>query len=99
MGAPASFAIRANFLLAKYRYDVVAESEGTIKSVDNRKLARIAKLAGAPKVPSAGIIYYASLRKKISKGDLLFSIYAESTGELEYAKEYFNSLNTLIEIE
>ncbi|MDQ3108681.1 MAG: thymidine phosphorylase family protein [Bacteroidota bacterium] len=86
-------------VLAKYSYDVVAESEGIIKSVDNRKLARIAKLAGAPKVPSAGIVYYASLGKKINKGDLLFSIYAESNGELEYAKEYFNSLNTLIEIE
>ena len=84
--------------LAKYRFDVLAEKEGIVKSIDNRKLARIAKLAGAPKVPSAGVLYNAALGKQIHKGDLLFSIYAESNGELEYAKEYLNSLNALIEI-
>lgn len=85
-------------VLAIQRFDVIAETEGIVKSIDNRKLARIAKLAGAPKAPSAGILYNAELGKKISKGDLLFSIYAESTGEMDYAKEYLNSLNALIEI-
>jgi thymidine phosphorylase len=49
-------------------------------------------------VPSAGVLYNAQLGKKINKGDLLFSIYSESIGELEYAKEYLNSLTALIEI-
>lgn len=84
--------------LAKYRFDVLSETTGIVKSIDNRKLARIAKLSGAPKAPSAGVLYNAPLGKKISKGDLLCSIYAESNGELEYAKEYFSSLNELIEI-
>lgn len=84
---------------AKYKHEVFTEKEGVVKSVDNRKLARIAKLAGAPESPSAGVLYYSPLGKKISKGDLLFSIYAESQGELEYAKEYLNSLNELIVIE
>ncbi|MCE3278632.1 MAG: thymidine phosphorylase [Bacteroidetes bacterium] len=83
---------------AKHRFDVLADREGTVKSIDNRKLARIAKLAGAPKVPSAGVLFNAPLGKQIKKGDLIFSIYAESTGELEYAKEYLNSLTGLIEI-
>ncbi|MEO6305415.1 MAG: thymidine phosphorylase family protein [Bacteroidia bacterium] len=84
--------------LAKHRFDVLADRAGIVHSIDNRKLARIAKLAGAPKVPSAGVLYNAPLGKKINKGDLLFSIYSESIGELEYAKEYLNSLTTLIEI-
>lgn len=84
--------------IAKYHFEVLSEKEGVVKSIDNRKLAQIAKLAGAPKVPSAGVLYNAPLEKKINKGDLLFSIYAESIGELEYAKEYLNSLNSLIEI-
>ncbi len=83
---------------AGYKYDVLAEAEGVVKSIDNRKLARIAKLAGAPQSPSAGILFYSPLGKKIKKDDLLFRIYAESSGELEYAKEYLNSLNQLIEI-
>lgn len=83
---------------AEYKHDVISEIEGTVKSINNRKLARIAKLAGAPQSPSAGILYLSPLGKKIKKGDLLFRIYAESSGELEYAKEYLNSLNQLIEI-
>ncbi len=81
---------------AKFSFDVLAEGNGIVKSIDNRKLARIAKLAGAPKEPCAGVLFNASLGKKINKGDVLFRIYAESTGELEYATTYLNSLNDLI---
>jgi thymidine phosphorylase len=83
---------------ARFRFNVLAEKNGQVISVDNRKLARIAKLAGAPKEPSAGVLYNAPLGKKISKGDLLFSIYAELEAELEYAVKYLNSLNDLIDI-
>ena len=84
--------------LAKFRFDVLSDKAGVVKAIDNRKLARIAKLAGAPKVPSAGVLFNAELGKKINKGDLLFSIYSESQGELEYAKDYLTSLTQLIEI-
>jgi thymidine phosphorylase len=70
-----------------------------VKAIDNRKLARIAKLAGAPKSPSAGVLFLAPIDKQIKKGDLLFRIYSESNGELEYAKEYLNCLKELIVIE
>ncbi|MGZ3901249.1 MAG: thymidine phosphorylase, partial [Bacteroidia bacterium] len=88
--------------MARYKYDVCSLISGTVKSIDNRKLARIAKLAGAPQSVSAGVLFYSPIGKKINKSDLLFSIYAESNGELEYAKEYLDglpNLNSLIEIE
>lgn len=85
-------------VLAKYCFEVLAENEGTVKSIDNRKLARIAKLAGAPQVASAGVLFNAGLGKRINKGDLLFSIYAESNGELQYAREYLKSASPIIEI-
>ncbi len=74
-------------------------SESHWAKIDNRKLARIAKLAGAPKSPGAGIVFYAPLHKKVSKGDVLYSIYAEGKGQLEYVKEYLKSVNHLIVIE
>jgi thymidine phosphorylase len=83
----------------KYTHDVISEIEGVVKSIDNRKLARIAKLAGAPETPLAGVLYFAPLGKLVKKGDLLFKIFAESTGELEYSKEYLRSLTDLIVIE
>lgn len=83
----------------EFTFDVISEVDGIVKEIDNRKLARIAKLAGAPKSPGAGIIFYAPLGKKISKGDVLYSIYAEGKGQLEYVKEYLKSVNHLIVIE
>ena len=77
---------------------MLSKKTGKISSIDNRKLARIAKLAGAPKSPSAGVSFFAPLEKTVKEGDTLFSIHAESTGELEYAKSYFESLSDLIQI-
>jgi thymidine phosphorylase len=85
--------------LAPFKYDVFSKKSGKISFIDNRKLARIAKLAGAPKSPSAGVTFFAPLNKHVQKGDLLFSIYAESTGELAYANAYLETLNDLIQIE
>jgi len=85
--------------IGQFRYDHLSESSGTVKKIHNRKLARIAKLAGAPKSPGAGVLFNAHLEKNINKSDVLFSIFAEAEGELEYAKEYLNSLNDLLIIE
>lgn len=84
---------------APYRYDLLSTKSGTVCSIDNRKLARIAKLAGAPKSPSAGVLFFAPLKKIVQPGDILLSVYAESTGELEYAKAYLNTLTEFISIE
>ncbi|PJZ69825.1 thymidine phosphorylase [Leptospira perolatii] len=84
---------------AKFRHDQISEVSGVVKTLDNRKLSRIAKLAGAPESPSAGLSFFAPVGKKIEKGEVLFSVFAESSGELEYAKEYLNSVDGLIDWE
>lgn len=85
-------------VIAQYKYDVLAQIDGIITAIDNRKLARIAKLAGAPKSPSAGILYISPLGKKVSTGDVLFTVYAEAKGELDYAIGYMKSNNNIIYI-
>ena len=82
--------------LARYKHDVFSTKNGIVTSIDNRKLARIAKLAGAPKSPSAGVQFYAPLGRELKTRELLFIIYSESEGELDYAKEYLNRLTDLI---
>ena len=82
--------------LAKYKHDVFSTKNGIVTSIDNRKLARIAKLAGAPRSPSAGVQFYATIGRELKTGELLFIIYSESKGELEYAIEYLNRLTDLI---
>lgn len=80
---------------AKYKHEVLSEREGVIKTIDNRKLARVAKLAGAPKSPSAGILYLSPLGKKVTKGEILYTIYAEAEGELEYAIDFMKDNNII----
>lgn len=82
----------------KYYHDVFADVSGTVLEIDNRKLARLAKLAGAPKSPGAGVRFHAPIGKKVVQGDLLFRIYADAKGELEYSKEYLINNNHFIKI-
>jgi thymidine phosphorylase len=83
---------------APYTKDILSERSGKIAAIDNRTLARIAKLAGAPKATTAGIFFRAPLEKQIEKGEPLITIHAESRGELNYAYEYASSANHFIEI-
>jgi thymidine phosphorylase len=82
-----------------YRQIIKADKSGTIMAIDNRKIAKIAKLAGAPDAATAGIYLSASLGLRVNKGQDLFEIFAESPGELAYALEYLKANADIIKIE
>ena len=82
-----------------YQHDVLADANGIVTEIDNRKLARVAKLAGAPKSTGAGVVFHSPIGKAVIKGDILFTIYADAKGELEYAKDYLSNNNHFIKIE
>lgn len=71
--------------IAKLRHPIAAHAAGTVDRVDNRLLGRIAKLAGAPAAKAAGIDVHVELGVVVRKGDPLYTIHAETRGELEYA--------------
>ena len=73
---------------ASFRQPVVALRSGSVVSVDNRRLARIAKLAGAPHDPGAGIDLHVRVGDFVERGQPLFSLHAASPGELAYALDY-----------
>ncbi|MBC2771107.1 MULTISPECIES: thymidine phosphorylase family protein [Alcaligenaceae] len=68
--------------------DVAAPLEGRITAIDNRRLARIAKLAGAPTSPAAGLETALRVGNTVQHGQPLFTVHAQSRGELAYALEY-----------
>ncbi|MBA4058397.1 MAG: thymidine phosphorylase, partial [Marivirga sp.] len=80
-------------------FPVHAVQSGIVIKIDNRKLARIAKLAGAPDALTAGIRFISPLGKEIRKGDILYEIHAESDGELNYALEYLNAEDHVVIIQ
>ena len=61
---------------------------GSVVVIDNRRLARIAKLAGAPQSPSAGVDLHVQTGEFVERGQPLFTLHADSPGELAYAVEY-----------
>lgn len=67
---------------------VLAIRSGRIQDVDNRRFAKIAKLAGAPGSASAGIDCRVRIGDFVSAGQPLFEVHAQTPGELEYALEY-----------
>ncbi|QOC22610.1 thymidine phosphorylase family protein [Wenzhouxiangella sp. AB-CW3] len=68
--------------------DIQTESDGEVVSIDNRRLARVAKLAGAPGAPAAGLVLHVKLGQHVEPGMPLYTIHAETLGELNYAHEY-----------
>lgn len=69
-----------------------------VLEIDNRKIAKVARLAGAPNSASAGVDFLSPIGKKIEKGDILYTVHSDSEGELEYAFEYMNSQENIIVI-
>jgi thymidine phosphorylase len=83
---------------AAFTHDVLATTKGTVLTIDNRKLAKVAKLAGAPESGSAGIVLHSPLKQQVEKGKPLFTIHAETHGELNYALNYVIAQNNIITI-
>lgn len=81
-----------------FTHDIVATQSGKVTWVDNRNLALVAKLAGAPQDPAAGLEFFARLDTRVEKGQLLYRIHAESKGVLEYALNFANSMPDIIKI-
>lgn len=84
--------------LAPYRREVTAGRSGTIGLMDNRLIARVAKLAGAPRDATAGLSMQVRTGDAVEAGQPLFEVHAESTGELEYALAFADRHPGLIEI-
>ena len=83
---------------APFTHEITAEHPGVISSIDNRRLAKIAKLAGAPHDPTAGLTLHTVLDARIETGQPLITIHAEARGTLKYALEYVQSQSNILEI-
>jgi thymidine phosphorylase len=73
---------------ATWARPVPAAHGGTILSIDNRRLARVAKLAGAPQSRNAGLDFRFRIGDVVGAGTPLFEIHAGSPGELDYALRF-----------
>lgn len=85
--------------VAKHQRVFFAHHAGRVNAIDSRRLARIAKLAGAPGTAAAGLELLVKLGQAVDCGQPLFVLHAGSPGELSYAGNFANSHPEIIRIE
>jgi thymidine phosphorylase len=73
-------------VLGKLTHDVCAPLDGIISGIDCYRLARIARLAGAPLDKGAGIDLYKRIGMRVEKGEPLYRICAVIRSSFDYAK-------------
>jgi thymidine phosphorylase len=83
---------------AACRQVVGAALAGRVLAVDNRRLARVAKLAGAPHAAGAGLVFHAPLGTRIAPGQPLLTVHAASPGALAQAVAYAEAHPDIIAI-
>ncbi len=75
---------------AHFQHTESADHSGVITAIDNRRLARVAKLAGAPFHPAAGLRLAVNVGQEVSAGQPLFTLFSESKGERDYALAFYH---------
>jgi len=58
-----------------------------VVGIDNLQIARIARLAGAPKVPGSGVDLLCKLGDPARAGQALYRIHAAYASDLEFARQ------------
>lgn len=84
---------------APYTHEIKAPHSGIVTYINNRFIAKLAKLAGAPAAVTAGLYFCVKLGQKVDKGYTIFTLHAESKGELHYALEFLKSHPDAVRIE
>ncbi len=85
--------------VAAQRAPIHATRSGRVILINNRQIATLAKLAGAPERKAAGIQMQVRLGSEVAAGQPLLTVHAETAGELAYALDYAASHGDMIEIE
>lgn len=84
---------------AEHTHAITAKKAGKVTAIDNRRLAQIAKLAGAPNAKVAGIEFLTPLGTHVEKHQPLFIIHSATRAELEYALSVIREKNDILHLE
>ena len=71
-----------------HRHHAACSRELQHQQDECHRLARVAKLAGAPQSAAAGLYLHTPIGTRVERGQPLFTLHAETPGELAYALAY-----------
>lgn len=79
---------RKELILAKYKEDISFKNSGTLISIDNKKISKLAFMLGAPEISSAGLVLKKTVGDVVKRGDIFCEFHSNSELKLKYAKEF-----------
>ncbi len=84
---------------APFSQTLYAAEAGIVSYFNNRFIAKLASLAGAPNAPLAGLRMHVRLGDKVEQGQSLLTLFAQAQGELDYALDFYASHPEAIQID
>jgi thymidine phosphorylase len=85
--------------VAALQREVCASAAGRVLTINNRNLARLAKLAGAPAAKAAGVQLHVKMGEIVEAGQPVMTVHAETPGELEYALAFERASPGILQLE
>lgn len=73
--------------IGQHGLDYESKNSGVVLWIDNASLVEIARAAGSPNDKGAGIVLYKKLGDHVTKGEKLFTVYAEKQQKLERVRQ------------
>ena len=73
------------FMLGSLTRDITAPAGGYVTAIDNFRMSKIARLAGAPMDKGAGVDLLKKLGDEVMQGETLYRIYAEFPADFDFA--------------
>lgn len=86
-------------IVAGLHRTIAAPRAGRVSMMNNRAIAQLAKLAGAPDMPAAGLRLHVRLGDEVEKGQPLITLYADTEAELDYPLAYASATPDMIRID
>ncbi len=78
---------RHMFVLGRLTFEVTAPRAGIVAAIDNRQMARIARMAGAPMDKGAGVDLLKKVGESVEPGEPLYRIHAEFSADFHFARD------------
>jgi thymidine phosphorylase len=78
---------------------ISAPASGRVVRMNNRTIAQLAKLAGAPDVPAAGLQLHVRIGDAVERGQPLITLHADTEEELAYPLAYAAATTDLLTVE
>lgn len=81
---------------ARFYHSIKATHDGTVTHISNKAVAKLARCAGAPRDKAAGLYLRIKKGDVVKKGDVLFTIYAQTKRSLDYAVSVAQEIDGII---